>query len=204
MKSKPLGAATEQTILRFIYEQKIPCSPVYGECIYDEETDTYKFTGEQRTGCKLCGFGLKFDPERYVRLQKLEPNVVTFAFTDRDRGGLGYMEVCTFLNEHCDMNIAIPEIEQGYYEKRALAYKEKERGDQMAKRILSAFIEQSLQFDCRTDYEAHVQDLKRGKFKYSLNNFRTDEEGKVYVTVRKQYNNNAFPDDLEGGEKKDD
>lgn len=122
-KSKPLGAATEQTILRFIYEEKIPCSPVYGECVYDEETDTYKFTGEQRTGCKLCGFGLKFDPERYVRLQKLEPNVVTFAFTDRDRGGLGYMEVCTFLNEHCDMNIAIPEIEQGYYEKRALAYK---------------------------------------------------------------------------------
>ena len=64
----------------------------------------------------------------------------------------------------------------------------------MAKRILSAFIEQSLQFDCRTDYEAYVQDLKRGKFKYSLNNFRTDEEGKVYVTVRKQYNNNVFPD----------
>ena len=64
----------------------------------------------------------------------------------------------------------------------------------MAKRILSAFIEQSLQFDCRTEYEAYVLGLKHGKNKYSLNNFRTDEEGKVYVTVRKQYNNNVFPD----------
>lgn len=127
-KSKPLGAATEQTILHFIYDEKIPCSPVYGECVYDKETNTYKFTGEQRTGCKMCGFGLKFDPERFVRLQKYEPNIVTFAFTAREGGGLGYTEICNFLNEHCGMNIVIPKIEQGYYEKRALQYAKK-RGE---------------------------------------------------------------------------
>ena len=119
-KSKPLGAATEQTILHFIYDKKIPCSPVYGECIYDKEDNLYKFTGEQRTGCKLCGFGLKFDPDRFIRLQKYEPATVNFAFTSRERGGLGYTEICKFLNEYCGMKIVIPEIEQGYYEKRVV------------------------------------------------------------------------------------
>lgn len=124
-KSKPLGAVTEQTVLRFIYDEGIPCCPVYGSCVHDEQKEYYYFTGESRTGCKLCGFGLKFDPERFLRLQKLEPSVVKFAFTSLDRGGLGYTEICKFLNDYCGMKIVIPEIEQGYYEKRALMYKER-------------------------------------------------------------------------------
>lgn len=124
-KSKPLGAVTEQTVLHFIYDEHIPCSPVYGNCIYDENADLYYFTGEQRTGCKLCGFGLKFDPERFIRLQKWEPNVIKFAFTSLDNGGLGYTEICKFLNEHCGMKIVIPQIEQGFYKNRAFAYKKK-------------------------------------------------------------------------------
>lgn len=89
-KSKPLGPMTEQVLLRFIYEEKLPIAPPYGVLSYDPDTDTYKFSGEQRTGCKLCGFGLQFDPERFVRLQKTEPNIVKFAFTRRERGaGLG-------------------------------------------------------------------------------------------------------------------
>ena len=126
-KSKPIGAMTEQTLLRFIHDEKIPVAPVYGELIYKEESNTYKFSGEQRTGCKICGFGLKFDPERFVRLQKYEPNLIKLAFTSRDRGGLGYNEICSFLNENCKMNIAIPQVEQGYYQKRAEKYKQ-ERG----------------------------------------------------------------------------
>ena len=126
-KSKPLGAATEQTVLRFIYENQIPISPVYGECVYDDNLNLYRFTGEQRTGCKMCGFGLKFDPERFIRLQQYEPNIVTFAFTERENGGLGYTEICKFLNEHCGMDIVIPEIQQGYYAKRAEAYRKKVR-----------------------------------------------------------------------------
>ncbi len=92
----------------------------------------YKLTGEQRTGCKLCGFGIVYDPERFIRLYKFEPNVVKFAFTSKRNGGLGYREVCEFLNQHCGMKIAIPEVEDGYYENRAKAYQakkeEKEHG----------------------------------------------------------------------------
>lgn len=72
----------------------------------------YLYTEAQVRG-KLCGFGIAADPERYVRVQKYEPQTIKFAFTSRERGGLGYTEICTFLNEHCKTNIVIPEIEQG-------------------------------------------------------------------------------------------
>ena len=117
-KSKPLGAVTELTVLRFIYEHDFPIAPVYGELIFDEESETYYFTQESRTGCKLCGFGIAKDPERYIRVQKYEPQTIKFAFTSRERGGLGYTEICEYLNKHCGTEIVIPEIEQGYYPKR--------------------------------------------------------------------------------------
>ena len=55
----------------------------------------------------------------------MEPKIVQFAFTSKENGGLGYKEVCQFLNDKCGMNIGIPDIEEGYYEKRALKYAEK-------------------------------------------------------------------------------
>lgn len=69
----------------------------------------------------------------------------------------------------------------------------------MAKQILSAFIQQSLQFDCRTEYEAYILGLKNGKTKYSVSDFKMNDDGKVLVTVRKQYNKNVFPDTEQEG-----
>ena len=116
-KSKPLGPMTEQAVLNFITTRNIPIMAPYGE-LKQTKDGRYYLTGEQRTGCKLCGFGLMFDPDRFIRLQKIEPNVVQFAFTSRERGGLGYRELCEFLNERCGMSIGIPEIEEGYYKNR--------------------------------------------------------------------------------------
>lgn len=56
-KSKPLGPMTEQTVLWFIDKEEIPIMPAYGDLVYDTDNDFYFLTGEQRTGCKLCGFG---------------------------------------------------------------------------------------------------------------------------------------------------
>lgn len=126
-KSKPLGPVTEQTVLWYIFTKKIPIMPAYGEVIFDEEKGEYRTTGEKRTGCKLCGFGLMYDKERFVRLNNLEPKIVQFAFTSKKNGGLGYREVCEFLNDRCGMKIAIPEVKEGYYEKRAKAYQEKQK-----------------------------------------------------------------------------
>lgn len=128
-KSKPLGPMTEQAVLRFVYTRKIPIMPPYGECKCNE-CGEYKLTGEQRTGCKLCGFGIIYDPGRFKRLYEFEPRVVQFAFTSKENGGLGYREVCEFLNKHCKMNIAIPDVKEGYYEKRAIAYQERKKREE--------------------------------------------------------------------------
>lgn len=141
-KSKPIGSLTEYTVLRFIYEEKIPIAPVYGELIYDAEDDTYYFTQESRTGCKLCGFGIMKDPDRYIRLQQYEPQTVKFAFTSKERGGLGYREICEFLNENCGTDIKIPEIEEGYYPKR-IERIERMKAEKQHKKIILGETEES-------------------------------------------------------------
>jgi hypothetical protein len=70
----------------------------------------YRCTKAQRTGCALCGFGIKFDPERFVRLQETEPAKVAYAFKPISQGGLGYKEVCEYTNEYCKTKIVIPKI----------------------------------------------------------------------------------------------
>ena len=52
-----------------------------------------------------------------------------FAFTSRENGGLGYREICQFLNEHCGMKIAIPEVEDGFYKSRAIAYQKRKEAE---------------------------------------------------------------------------
>lgn len=70
-----------------------------------------------------------YDKDRFIRLQKTEPKVIQFAFTSLENGGLGYREVCQFLNEKCKMDIGIPNVEDGYYKQRAIAYREKKEGE---------------------------------------------------------------------------
>ena len=70
----------------------------------------------------------------------------------------------------------------------------------MAKKVLTAFTEQVLQFDSESEYEGYVLGLKHKRTKFCIKDVKTDAIGKVFVTIRKQYNNNAFPDDVEGGE----
>lgn len=110
MKSKPLGAVSLDAVLYALKERNVPLSPDYGEVIYCDKTRCYQCTGAQRTGCALCGFGVKFDPDRFIRLQETEPAKIAFAFKPFEQGGLGYKEVCEVLNEHCGMNIAIPKV----------------------------------------------------------------------------------------------
>lgn len=108
-KSKPLGAVSLDAILYSIFLRSIPLSPDYGEVVYCDDSQCYKCTKAQRTGCALCGFGIKFDPYRFVRLQESEPAKIAVAFKPFNQGGLGYRETCEVLNEHCGMNIVIPQ-----------------------------------------------------------------------------------------------
>lgn len=110
IKSKPLGAVSLDAILYAISKRDIPLSADYGKVVYCSETNCYKCTKAQRTGCALCGFGIKYDPDRFIRLQETEPSKIAFAFKPFDEGGLGYKETCEVLNKHCKMNISIPKI----------------------------------------------------------------------------------------------
>lgn len=110
VKSKPLGAVSLQAVLYAIKEREIPLCPDYGEVVYCDKSKCLKCTEAQRTGCALCGFGIKHDPNRFVRLQETEPAKIAYAFKPFEQGGLGYKEVCEVLNKHCRMNIAIPKV----------------------------------------------------------------------------------------------
>ena len=109
-KSKPLGAVSLDAVLYALYFRKVPLCEDYGQILYCTSTNCYKCTEAQRTGCALCGFGIKYDPKRFVRLQETEPAKVACAFKPFNEGGLGYLEVCEYLNEYCGVNIEIPQI----------------------------------------------------------------------------------------------
>ena len=110
VKSSPLGAVSLNAVLYAIHYRGVPLCSDYGEVVYCDKTKCYKCTGAQRTGCALCGFGIKFDPQRFVRLQETEPAKVAYAFKPIEQGGLGYLETCEYLNEYCGTKIEIPQI----------------------------------------------------------------------------------------------
>lgn len=107
-KSKPLGAVSLEAVLYSLDYRETPICSDYGEIVCTQTG--YKCSESQRTGCALCGFGIKFDQDRFVRLQKTDESKVAFAFKPKPQGGLGYKEVCEYLNEYCGTKIEIPKI----------------------------------------------------------------------------------------------
>ena len=63
------------------------------------------------------------------------------------------------------------------------------------KKVLSAWIEQYLQFDSKLEYLTYISDLKRKKQTFKEIEYSQDQYGKVTIHIKKQYNYNAFPDD---------
>ena len=112
IRSKPLGSVSLETVLYSLQYREVPICSDYGEILYCEESKCLQCSKAQRTGCSLCGFGIKFDPMRFVRLQETEPAKVAFAFKPMEKGGLGYREVCQFTNEYCKTSIVIPEVNE--------------------------------------------------------------------------------------------
>lgn len=106
--SKPMGAMTQQGVLANIYRLQMPLCECYGCLEYID--GKYKYSGRQRTGCSLCGFGIIYEPDRFIRLQETEPSKVKLAFKSIEDGGLGYGEAIEYLNKYCKCNIQIPDI----------------------------------------------------------------------------------------------
>lgn len=65
------------------------------------------------------------------------------------------------------------------------------------KKIILAWIEQIIEFDSEMEYVAFQHGLKNSKKKSKVLEEKKLADGKYSVHIRRQYNNNAFP---EGGE----
>ena len=64
------------------------------------------------------------------------------------------------------------------------------------KKVKIAWIEQILEFDSVEEVTGYRKSLETGRpQKFKILDEKIVESGKVEIRIRKQYNNNAFPDD---------
>lgn len=124
--SQPLSFWTEQDILHYIKLNNIEIASAYGDIVYTDDdgmeydNDTFNLgmklttTGESRTGCVFCMFGITHDVERFVRLKEREPKKYDYVmrggkFDDSGmwipENGLGYKFIIDWLNENGNLGI---------------------------------------------------------------------------------------------------
>ncbi|MCL1953006.1 MAG: phosphoadenosine phosphosulfate reductase family protein, partial [Oscillospiraceae bacterium] len=73
--SKPLSFWTEQDVLRYLRDFKLPYASVYGDIAEDKNGKLYT-TGEKRTGCIFCPVGCHLDKvNRFQRLAVTHPKL---------------------------------------------------------------------------------------------------------------------------------
>ncbi len=109
VRSKPMSPWLEQDVLAYHDHYRLPHFCMYGD-LARLLNGNLQFTGEQRTGCKLCMFGCQFPDERdrLVRLQASEPHTVEWAMRPVELGGCGLAEVLEFLHDRCGVEIEMP------------------------------------------------------------------------------------------------
>jgi hypothetical protein len=67
------------------------------------------------------------------------------------------------------------------------------------KTIVAAWIEQILEFPSKLEYMIFISDLEQKNQKFKETKYEQLKSGVVRIRIRKQYNNNAFPDDEQKG-----
>lgn len=102
-KSTPLATWTNQDILKYIHDNKLPIASVYGDVYLDLDWK-YKTTKAERTGCIFCPFGahLEKNHKRFISLAETHPQLYRYCieggehvdgrWQPSDKGlGLGYV-----------------------------------------------------------------------------------------------------------------
>lgn len=91
-QSRPLGFWTQQDILQYIINYDISIPSVYGDIVnIDGKLTT---TGEKRTGCMFCMFGVHLEerPNRFERMKETHPKIYNYALDQ-----LGIKEVLDYI-----------------------------------------------------------------------------------------------------------
>lgn len=84
--STPMAFWTEQDVLSYLRDYALEYASVYGEIV--EQGGKLVTTGEKRTGCMFCMFGVHLDetPNRFQRMKETHPKQYAYCI---DRLGLG-------------------------------------------------------------------------------------------------------------------
>lgn len=113
-RSAPISFWTEQDVLMYLKNNKIPISSIYGEIIEDYGDELkgqtclfdypLRLTGAQRTGCMFCLFGIQLEknPNRLERLKVTHPQIYDYCMRPEEDGGLGYKEKIDWINENIE------------------------------------------------------------------------------------------------------
>ena len=123
--SNPMSFWTEQDILLYIRENKLPICLVYGEVVtedestgqmnlsdyglFDLERPLLKTTGCTRTGCMLCGFGCHLEKPgegRFEMLKETHPGMYNLLDVVKNNG-VTMREAIEWVNEHGNLNIRL-------------------------------------------------------------------------------------------------
>jgi 3'-phosphoadenosine 5'-phosphosulfate sulfotransferase (PAPS reductase)/FAD synthetase len=93
-KSTPMGFWLEQDVLHYLKDNNIPYSKIYGDII--EKNGELICTGEQRTGCMFCMFGVHMTKgeNRFQRMKRTHPSQWKFCINQLGLGEiLDYIKV---------------------------------------------------------------------------------------------------------------
>lgn len=120
--SNPMSFWTEQDVLQYIYERKLPICSVYGDVVEDfnkegkiegqislweSDKPILKTTGCKRTGCMLCGFGCHMkDDNRFLQLKETHPKMYGLLDVCKNNG-VTFREAIEWTNEHGNLNIKL-------------------------------------------------------------------------------------------------
>lgn len=77
--SRPLGFWTDNDILEYLKTYNVPYCPIYGNIVQNPD-GTYITTGEKRTGCMFCMFGvhLEEEPNKFQRMRVTHPKIYDY------------------------------------------------------------------------------------------------------------------------------
>jgi len=86
-QSIPMSFWTEQDVLTYIKKFNVPYSSIYGDIIENEKGEL-ETTGEKRTGCMFCMFGVQCekDPNRFQRMKITHPKQYDYCMNKLELG----------------------------------------------------------------------------------------------------------------------
>lgn len=96
---RPLMIWTHQRVLEYLRKFDVEyCREIYGDIV--EKNGRLVTTGESSTGCAGCLFGCDRDPERFVRLYRIDPAMHKYCMDAGAREVLKYLQLPAYPGQY--------------------------------------------------------------------------------------------------------